>query len=139
MSTKLMEYFNKAPRIGILSTSSKDGKVDAAVFGSPRMIDEKTVIIATANNRTLQNLEGNPWAVFMIMEPGKGVMDWKGIRVYMKMKISSTSGEPLDTFRREMTKFAGEAAAKMMYAAVTFEVVEVRPLIDLGQGWESSI
>jgi hypothetical protein len=139
MSTKLMEYFNKAPRIGILSTSSKDGKVDAAVFGSPRMIDEKTVIIATANNRTLQNLEGNPWAIFMIMEPGKGIMDWKGIRVYMKLKTSSTSGEPLDTFRREMTKFVGEEAAKMMYAAVTFEVVEVRPLIDLGQGWESSI
>jgi len=43
MSAKLMEYFNKQPRLGSLSTSSKDGKVDAAIFGSPHMVDEKTV------------------------------------------------------------------------------------------------
>jgi hypothetical protein len=43
MPAKLMEYFNKSPRIGTLSTSSKDGKVNVACFGSPHMIDEKTV------------------------------------------------------------------------------------------------
>jgi hypothetical protein len=53
MSAKLMEYFNKQPRLGTLSTSSKDGKVDVAIFGSPHMIDEKTVVMATAKNRTL--------------------------------------------------------------------------------------
>jgi hypothetical protein len=30
-----MEYFNKQPRIGVLSTSNKDGKVDAAILGIP--------------------------------------------------------------------------------------------------------
>ena len=38
---QLMEYFNKQPRLGVISTSSKDGRVDCAVYGSPQMIDEK--------------------------------------------------------------------------------------------------
>jgi hypothetical protein len=45
MPSKLMEYFNKAPRIGTLSTADKSGNVDSAVFGSPRMTDEKTVVM----------------------------------------------------------------------------------------------
>ncbi len=139
MSAKLMEYFNKAPRLGTLSTSSKDGRVDTAVFGSPRMVDEKTVVIAMAKNRTLANLQENPNAVFMIIEPGKSVLDWKGVRVYLKMKDCKTSGEMLDMIRSQMAKFVGEEAAKRMHAAVTFDVYEVRPLMDMGQGWEKSI
>lgn len=139
MSEKLMEYFNKSPRLSTLSTSSKDGKVDVAVLGSPRMVNEKTVIIALAKNRTFANLQENPNAVVMIMEPGKALPDWKGIRVYMKMKECSTSGEYLDTIRNQTAKFVGEEAAKMIYAAVTFEVSEVRPIVDFGQGWEKSI
>ncbi|HSD56586.1 MAG TPA: pyridoxamine 5'-phosphate oxidase family protein [Methanotrichaceae archaeon] len=139
MSAKLMEYFNKQPRLGTLSTSSKDGKVDAALFGSPHMIDEKTVVMATAKNRTFSNLQENPNAVFMIVEPGKGVFEWKGVRVYLKMKEYSTSGELLEMIRSQVAKFVGEEAANRMYASVTFEVSEVRPLIDFGQGWEKSI
>ena len=72
MSEKLIEYFNKQPRLGVISTSSKDGKVDSAVYGSPQMVDEKTVIVALARGRTFANLQENPNAVFMIMEPGEG-------------------------------------------------------------------
>ena len=139
MSAKLMEYFNKNPRLGTLSTSSKDGKVNVACFGSPHMVDEKTVVISMGKNRTFANLQENPFAVYMIMEPGKTVMDWKGVRVYMKMKEYSTSGPMLDTIRSQTAKFVGEEAAKMLYAAVTFEVDEVRPVVDRGQGWEKSI
>ena len=76
MSAKLMEYFNKQPRIGVLATAGKDGKVDIAYFGSPRMVDEKTVVMAVSNNRTFANLQENPNAVFMILEPGKTMPEW---------------------------------------------------------------
>jgi hypothetical protein len=139
MSERLIAYFNKSPRLGVLSTSSKDGKVDVAVMGSPRMVDDKTVLIALAKNRTLSNLQENPHAVFMIMEPGGAIFDWKGIRVYLKMKEQATSGEMLEMIRAQSSRFIGEAAAKMVYAAVTFEIIEIRPIVDIGQGWESSI
>jgi len=139
MSTKLMEYFNRHPRLGCMSTSGKDGRVNVACFGSPRMVDEKTVVMGLAKNRTFHNLQENPNAVFMIMDPGKTSSEWKGVRVYLKMKGCETSGEKLEKIRAQIAKAAGEAAAKTVYAAVTFEIDEVRPIIDFGQGWEKSI
>ena len=73
MPSKLMRYFNRRPRLGTLSTANKHGIVNTAVFGSPRMIDEKTVVIGLGKNRTLDNLQETPNAVFMIMEPGEVV------------------------------------------------------------------
>jgi hypothetical protein len=139
MPGKLMDYFNKSPRLGTLSTSSKDGKVDAAVFGSPRMTDEKTVVMGLGKGRSLANLQQNPHAVFLIMEPGKSLPEWKGLRVYLKMKTAATTGPVLDGFKKQIAQVAGPDAAKMIHAAVTFEVTEVRPLVDMGQGWEKSI
>jgi hypothetical protein len=139
MPGKLMEYFNNPARIGSLSTTDKSGKVDAAVFGSPRMVDEKTVVMGLGMNRTLANLKENPNAVFLIVSPGKSFMDWKGIRVYLKVKTLATSGEPLENFKRQMAAVAGKEAADMVQAVVTFEITDIRPLIDMGQGWEKSI
>jgi len=139
MSAKLMEYFNRTPRLGTLSTASKNGKVDVAYFGSARMIDEKTVFMGCGKNRTFANLQENPNAVFVIMEPGKSPPEWKGVRVYLKMTECQTSGKKLDTLKAQVAQKAGEAAAKMIHAAITFEVTELRPFADFGQGWEKSI
>ncbi len=102
MSSKLMDYFNKQPRLGTLSTASKDGKVNSAYFGSPYMMDEKTIIMGLTKNRTLFNLQENPNAVFMIMEPGKTLSEWKGVRIYVKMTDCSTAGEKLDTIKAKI-------------------------------------
>jgi hypothetical protein len=134
-----MDYFNRQPRLGTLSTAGKNGKVDAGVFGSPHMTDESTVAMGLGDNRTLANLQENPQAVFLIMEPGKTIMDWKGVRVYLKVKAVATSGEALDMFKRQMSVVAGREAAEMIHAFVTFGITEIRPLIDMGQGWERSI
>ncbi len=139
MPSKLMEYFNKSPRLGTLSTADKAGNIDSGVFGSPHMTDEKTVVMGLGKNRTLANLQQNPHAVYLIMEPGATIMDWKGIRVYLKAQNIATSGPVLDTFKAQMAKVSGEEAAKMIYAAVSFDVTEVRPLIDMGQEWEKSV
>ncbi|MGD0080697.1 MAG: pyridoxamine 5'-phosphate oxidase family protein [Methanoregula sp.] len=134
-----MEYFNKSPRIGTLSTADKGGNVDSAVFGSPRMVDEKTVVMGLGKNRTLANLHQNPNAVFLIMEPSADFTDWKGIRVYLKAENIATIGPVLDAFRLQMAKVIGEEAAKMIHATVSFSVTEVRPLSDMGQRWEASV
>jgi hypothetical protein len=139
MSAKLMEYFNKQPRIGTLSTASKDGQVDSACFGSPRMIDEKTVVMSVRKARTFANLQENPNAVFMIMEPGKTSPEWKGVRVYLKMTDCQTSGEKLEAARKVIAQRLGEETAKAIHAMITFEIQEIRPLSDVGQGWEKSI
>ncbi len=140
MSKKLMDYFNKQPRLGTLSTSDKNGRVDSAYFGSPRMIDDKTIVMGTGKNRTYSNLLENPQAVFLIMEPGKSVSEWKGVRIYVEMKEKETSGQKLDQIRAAIAEKIGqEAANKMIYAALTFQIKDIRPLADFGQGWGKSI
>ncbi len=75
----------------------------------------------------------------MIMELGKTVSEWKGVRIYVKMTDCATSEGKLDQMKAKIAAAAGEAAAKMLHAAVTFDVQEIRPLADFGQGWEKSI
>jgi hypothetical protein len=78
------------------------------------MTDEKTVLMGLGQYRTLANLQQNPYAVFLIVEPGKEFMDWKGIRVYLKAQTIATSGPVLETFNGNMAKVAGEEAAAMV-------------------------
>jgi len=52
MSQELIQYFNKQPRLGTLSTADKNGKVNVAYFGSPTMIDEKTIVMGLGKNRS---------------------------------------------------------------------------------------
>jgi len=70
------------------------------------------------------HLQQNPHAVFLMVEPGKEFMDWKGVRVYLKVKALATSGPVLDNYKAQMAKVAGEEAAAMVHAAVTFEITE---------------
>jgi len=129
---ELMEIFNKYPRIGVLGTSNKDGDVNAAVFGSPRMIDEHSVVMGIGQNRSFRNLQRNPKAVFIVMEPGETVMDWKGARVYLEAVDLETEGEFFDQIKQNIAKALGPQAADMIHAAVRFKITEVRPIVDRG-------
>ena len=40
-----MEFFNKRPRNCLISTANSKGEMNVAVYGSPRMIDENTVVL----------------------------------------------------------------------------------------------
>ncbi len=129
---ELMDIFNKYPRIGALATSNKEGDVNAAVFGSPRMIDENTVVMGIGENRSFRNLQRNPKAVFIVMEPGETVMDWKGARVYLEAVDLKTEGEFFDQIKQNIAKAAGQQAADMIHAAIRFEIKDIRPIVDMG-------
>ena len=128
---EVMEHFNKRPRIGTLSTANKKGEVNVAVFGSPQMVDENTVIMGIGENRTFRNLKENPHGVFIVMEPGLGMMDWKGARVYLEAIEIETGGGFFEEVRAGIAKAAGKEAADMIHAAIRFRITEVRPIVDL--------
>ena len=129
---ELMELFNKWPRIGTLCTANKMGEVNVAVFGSPRMVDENTVVMGIGNNRSFRNLQRNPRAVFIVMQPGQTVKDWKGARVYLEAVDMETEAEFYEEIKRGIAKVAGQEAAEMLRAAIRFRITEVRPIVDMG-------
>jgi len=126
---QIMAMFNKETRIGALATANKSGEVNAAVFGSPRMIDEDTVIMAIGDNRSYRNLQENPRASFIVVEPGQAPATWKGVRLYLEVDSMERYGELLDSFREKIRELAGDRSANAIVAAIRFKVTEVRPLI----------
>ena len=129
---ELMGIFNKRPRIGSLATASARGDANVAVFGSPQMIDENTVVMGIGENRSFRYLKENPKAAFIVMEPGETVMDWKGARVYLEAVDIETGGGFFDQVKENIEKAAGKQAAQMIHAAIRFNITEVRPLVDMG-------
>jgi len=128
---ELMELFNKRPRIGSLSTANSKGEVNVAVFGSPQMVDENTVVMGIGKNRSFQNLKENPKAVFIVMEPGYTVKEWNGARVYLKATDIVMEGALLDQIKQNIAKMGGKQAADMIYAAIRFKIMEVRPIVEM--------
>ena len=126
---EVMEMFNRQSRIGALATADKTGDVNVAVFGSPRMIDEDTVIMAIGDNRSYRNLVENPKASFIVIEPGDTPMQWRGARIYLTVDSFERYGEVLDSFRENIRKIAGDRSANAIVAAIRFKVTDVRALI----------
>ena len=129
---EVMGMFNKKSRIGALATSNKNGDVNVAVFGSPHMINEETVIMAIGDNRTFKYLQENPKASFIVIEPGDAPATWKGVRLYLEVAELERYGEALDSFRENIRKVAGDRSADAITAAVRFKITDVRPLIAPG-------
>jgi hypothetical protein len=127
---QVMEMFNKRPRIGTLSTANMKGDVNVAVFGSPQMVDENTVVMGIGKNRSFEYLKENPRAVFIVMEPGETADQWSGARVYLEAQTIDQEGAFYEEIKANIAKVAGEDAAKMIFAGVRFKITEMRPIMD---------
>ena len=124
-----MEFFNHRPRNCLLVTSNGKGKVNVAVYGSPRMIDENTVVLATRENRSYQYLRENPEAAIMVVEPGEISRASGGVRISLELTAVETEGDLLQEFKEGVARRAGKEAAVGIIAALRFRVTEVRPLV----------
>ena len=127
---EIMAFFNTRPRNCLLITANGKGKVNAAVYGSPKMIDENTVVLSTRESRSYQYLRENPEAAIIVAEPGEINRGSKVVRVYLELTAIETEGELLNKFKEEVASRAGKEAAESTKAAIRFKITEVRPLID---------
>ncbi len=132
ISKEMVEMVNKPGRIGTLGTANKQGQPNVAYFGSPRLMEDGTIIMGLGSNRTLKNLEENSLAVFFYVSEGHVSFKTPGYRLYLKVREIQKEGSVLDGVKEAIAKHAGPGAAKMIVAGVVFEVTEVRPLVDMG-------
>ena len=84
----LGKYFDSTPGTGVFSTADAEGKVNAAIYSKPYVIDENTVAFLMAERLSHQNLQSNPNAHFLFIEEGPG---WKGKRLYLKVREESNT------------------------------------------------
>lgn len=77
----LASYFEERSGIGILSTADANGRVDAAIYARPHVMDDGTLAMIMRDHLTHRNLQENPYAVYLFLEQGPG---YQGRRLYLK-------------------------------------------------------
>lgn len=122
---KLEEHFENGGK-GVMATAGSDGEVNTAVYAVPHILDEETVAWGMTEGRTYRFTKENPRASYLYFSPGgKG----KGVRLTLEVKNIETSGKLLEKIRARASETVNpQAGASVMYA-VTFRVVETRPLL----------
>lgn len=125
-------FSDGAPTVGTLSTSNAAGEINAAIFGSARLLnDGSTLALALGDNRTLRNLRQQPAAVFLLARPGATLAQWQGVRLYLRLERLESDGELFTALLAETEHLAGRRAARRLRAAALFHVEAARPLLDL--------
>ncbi len=94
----LTEYFKNTKGRGILATADAEGKVNAAVYSRPKVIDEQTVAFIMRDRLTHANVQSNPHAAFLFIEEGSG--GYEGIRLYLTKESEEEDSERLYALRR---------------------------------------
>src|SRR6056297_858199 len=119
---KLRSYFENAEGRGVIATSDKDGKVNAAVYSRPHFLEDDTVAFIMRDRLTHLNLQSNPHAAYLFMQEGPG---YHGKRLYLsKVREEENSEIISEISRRESSKAPAEDRF-----LVFFKIDDVLPLI----------
>jgi hypothetical protein len=124
----IKEYFDGSSGTGVLSTADAGGKVDAAIYSTPHVMEDGTVAFIMRERLTHENLRSNPFAVYLFMEDAPG---HKGIRLFLKKTREADDPELIATMTRRHLKPELDAQKGPKHL-VYFAVEKVLPLIGSG-------
>ena len=124
----LNNYFENTKGRGILATADGDGKVDAAVFARPHVMDKETIAFIMPDRLTHHNLQSNNHAAYLFMQDGP---DYKGTRLFLSKIREEKDSELLHSIRRR--KYASEEGEEEARFLVFFKVDKILPLIGAGK------
>ena len=124
----LKEYFEQNRGIGVLSTADSNGKVDAAIYARPHLMEDGTLAFIMRDRLTHSNLQENSSAAYLFIEQGGG---YKGVRLFLK-KVKENKDEELikQLTRRCLSPEEDEARGPKFL--VYFEIEKVLDLIGGG-------
>lgn len=120
----LSDYFENTQGLGVLATADAEGKVDAAIYARPHVIDETSVAFIMREHLTHQNLQSNPHAAYLFVEKGEGYV---GKRLYLTKVREETDPALIDSLKRRTTKVCADEGAKEYL--VYFRIDKTRPLV----------
>jgi hypothetical protein len=122
----LKEYFKNTKGVGVLATADGEGKVDAAIYARPHIMDDGTFAMIMRDRLTHHNLQSNVHAAYLFHENGPG---YKGKRFFLTKIREEKDTVLLNTLRRRQV-FDSKDEAKFL---VFFRVDKELPLIGSGE------
>lgn len=122
----LRDYFENTQGRGVLATADSEGKVDAAVYSRPHVMEEDTVAFIMRDRLTHHNLQSNPHAAYLFMETGE---EFVGKRLF----LTKTREEQDTDLTRQLRRRKYPDDDKGPLFLVFFHVDKVLPLIGPGE------
>lgn len=126
---ELKTYFKKTTGLGILSTADLNGRVDAAVYSRPHIMDDGSLAFIMRDRLTYHNLKTNPHAAYLFKENGDG---YAGKRLFLKKLSEEKDSDRLYELRRR--SYPQDKDRRESTYLVFFQVEKELPLIGLGSG-----
>jgi len=121
----IREYFDSNRGVGILATADGDGKVDAAVYARPHVMEDGTIAMIMRDRLSHHNLQTNPHAAYLFHEDGPG---YKGKRLFLTKIREEKNTDLLKSLRRRQYP---DKKKEVKYV-VFFKVDQELPLIGDG-------
>lgn len=121
----LSEYFEQNKGRGILSTADKSGKVNAAVYATPHLMEDSQLAFIMRDRLTHSNIKENPYAVYLFMAEGKG---FGGLRLYLEKTSEEADTPKIEELHRRKRSYDEEQELGPKFL-VSFKVTKILPLI----------
>ena len=122
----LNEYFENTEGFGVLATADGDGRVDAAVYARPHILEDGTIAMIMRDRLTHHNLQSNPHATYLFREKKPG---YKGTRLFLTKIREEQDGELLQSLRRRQYLDEKDEAKFLVFFSIDKEL----PLIGAGK------
>jgi len=122
----IREYFESVKGIGVLATSDADGRVDAAIYARPHVMDKGVVAFIMADRLTHSNLQSNPHAAYLFIEGGD---KYKGKRLFLTKIEEEKNSELLKSLRRREYPDLKDENRYLVY----FRIEKILPLVGTGE------
>ena len=126
----LKTYFEETKGMGVLSTADGEGRVNAAVYARPHVMDDASLAFVMRDRLSHSNLQSNPQAAYLFREEGPG---YKGIRLHLT-KTHEESGTPLVKELSRRCKIHDDP--ETVRYLVVFRTDKELPLIGAGESFE---
>ncbi len=121
----LKQYFEDTTGIGILATADGEGKVNAAVYARPNIMEDDSLAFIMRDRLTHHNLQSNPHATYLFVEKGPG---YKGKRLFLKKEREEQDTELLASLRKRQYLNEKEESKFLVF----FKIEKELPLIGDG-------
>lgn len=118
----LKHYFGNTKGLGIMSTADADGRVDAAIYARPHIMEDSTLAFIMRDRLTHNNLNSNPHASYLFKEDGPG---YKGKRFFLTKVREEQDSELLQDLRRRQYIDASDEAKFLVF----FKIDDTLPLV----------
>ena len=125
----LKKYLQGVAGKGILATADAKGKVDAAIYSKPHIMEDGELAFIMRDHLTHHNIESNPYATYLFFEDGP---HYNGIRLFLKKVREDTDPDLIAKMTRRHLPTELDKAKGLKFL-VYFVIEKVLPLIGSGE------